>query len=375
MKSITLIVILSIFFTMVYTEPVNVEFRIITRNMTPDSSLYITGSHDLLGNWNPAIVPLRRWNDSLWTLELSFLFGDTIEYKFTQGSWATEPLNKNQIPYDNFCLTLTNDTTIMHQFSRWRSIESSVTGTLIIHEDITSEGLLPRNIRVWLPTDYYSSKRRRYPVLYLHDGQNLFDNRTSKYLSEWWVDESADSLIRTGLIEPIIIVGIDNTSQRTPEYSNSKTGTRYREFVINELKPFIDKNYRTKPGRKYTAVGGSSLGGLIAFIFVWNYDHLFSKAICMSPAFKIDEFDMVTSVQNYTGPKKDIQLYIDNGGIELEQQLQPGIDEMLETLNNHGYRQDSDYLWVKDTSAEHSEKAWSKRMPLALTFLFGKQSR
>jgi len=375
MKRLKLLLIFLSLLGFIQGQTAEVIFNVIAINSSPDLPLFISGNHKSLAKWNPASVALNPVNDSLWTIKLPFPVNTSIEYKFTRGSWDTEPVNESGDLFENFCLVVKSDTIVNYKFEYWdkkmNPAKSTITGTVIYYKTMKSHDLLPRDILVWLPPDYEKHKRRRYPVLYMHDGQNLFDSRTATFGNEWCIDEISDSLIRANRIEPLIIVGIDNTNKRTEEYSLTETGEHYQHFIVDELKPFIDKQYRTIPNRKHTFVGGSSLGGLITFILVWNYDHIFSKAICMSPAFKIDEFDMVTPIQNYTGPRKKIQIYFDNGGVDLEQQLQPGIDEMLEILNKIGYQPSLDYLWVKDISAEHSEKAWSKRLPSALLFLFG----
>jgi predicted alpha/beta superfamily hydrolase len=211
-------------------------------------------------------------------------------------------------------------------------------------------------------------------VLYLHDGQNVFDPATSSFGVDWRVDETADSLIRAGEIAPMIIVGIYNTTDRMEEYTPGEKGTAYMDLVVNTIKPLIDQHYRTKSGPKHTLTGGSSAGGIMAFMLAWEHPKVFSKAICMSPAFKVMHIDYVKDVLAYQGKKKDLFFYIDNGGIDLEEKLQPGIDDMLEALQQKGYREGKTYYWVHDPEAPHFESAWAKRMPLALKLMLGKSS-
>ena len=208
----------------------------------------------------------------------------------------------------------------------------------------------------------------------LQDGQNLFDPKTSSFGVDWQADENADSLIRDKIIVPIIIVGIYNTSDRSLEYTPTQKGIAYMKFVVNKLKPFIDKTFRTLPGRDFTSVGGSSYGGTISFMLVWYYSKIFSKAACFSPAFKTNRFDLTTVVKNYHGIKKDIELYIDIGGIGLEKKLQPGIDEMISSLKKKRYKLNEDYFWFKDSTARHFEADWAKRFwqPLEIFFNYNK---
>ena len=172
-------------------------------------------------------------------------------------------------------------------------------------------------------------------------------------------------------MEEIIIVGIYNTPDRRSEYSENDTGYAYMHFIIDSLKPFIDEYYRTLPDREHTAVGGSSMGGLISFVLAWEYSNLFSKAICMSPAFKYKRFDFVDNVNSYKGRKKKIRIYADNGGDEIDSLIQPGFDEMLLALKKQGFYVNEDLYWFKDEDARHNESAWANRIWRPLIFMFG----
>jgi len=352
----------------------SVTFLVKTANIDSIAQIFIAGNQVQLSNWNPGRTVLKKIATNQWSISINFIKETEIEYKFTRGSWVTEPVDEWGRPFKNFKLLIEADTTVIHEFQYWKNdtqpAKSTITGNLNYHRQMKAFGVAPRDIVVWLPPGYDIESDRRYPVLYMHDGQNIFDANTSSFGTEWRIEETADSLIRSGVIQPLIIVGIYNTKHRTPEYADTKLGKKYRQFVVRKLKPYIDKHYRTLPDRDHTAVGGSSMGGLVSFMLVWENDDVFSKAICMSPAFKIEELDYVTTVQNYKGPKKNIQIYIDNGGIELETQLQPGIDEMIAALKQKGYRQNIEYFWVKDKNARHFESDWGKRMPWVLIQFF-----
>ncbi|PTX15224.1 enterochelin esterase-like enzyme [Pontibacter mucosus] len=344
----------------------------------PDTAqVYITGNAPALGNWSPGKVQMERTGPDTWQKEIVLLEPMLLEYKYTLGSWEQEAADSTGSPLRNFTVKVESSLQVKNKVTNWRSgdskepVKGGVTGELVYHEKVGKSALIPpRDLVVWLPPNYEQDKKKHYPVLYLHDGQNLFDPNTSSFGVDWRVDETADSLIRNKTIEPIIIVGINNTPDRMQEYTPGEKGAAYMDYVVNTVKPFIDSTYRTRPGAKYTATGGSSAGGTIAFMLAWEHPEIFSKAICMSPAFKIQDIDYVDDVQAYKGKKKPVYFYIDNGGVELEEQLQPGIDEMLQTLKQKGYREGKDYTWVKDDKAKHFESAWGKRMPQALQLLF-----
>jgi predicted alpha/beta superfamily hydrolase len=207
----------------------------------------------------------------------------------------------------------------------------------------------------------------------MQDGQNIVDPATSSFGVDWQIDESLDSLIRAGKLAHMIVVGIYNTADRTYEYTPGEIGTAYMELVTKTIKPMIDKTYRTKPDRANTWVGGSSAGGIISFMLVWNYPTVFSKALCMSPAFKTPEgfgyqFDFVKVVKA-DKKRKNVVFYLDNGGVGLEAALQPGIDEMIQALREKGYVTGTDFVFKRDAAAFHNEAAWAERFPYAILWL------
>lgn len=363
-------------FTIAAQDSANVKIIVETNLQNDSSEVFITGNRTELGGWNPGKINFEKQNDSIWTRSFTFESGAVLEFKFTLGDWNTEALEKDGSVPGNHTFSVTNDTTLKYNIERWKdgtpSFTGQITGTVEYLDSLTFDFLLPRDVIVWLPPGYDENETKRYPVLYLHDGQNVIDPATSAFGTDWQIDEAADSLIRKNEIEPLIIVGIYNTRQRSREYTHTDTGSVYMRFIVEKLKPMIDEKYRTLPGREFTATGGSSAGGLISFMLLWEYSDVFSKAICMSPAFKINRIDYVSNVENYTGKRKDIQVYIDNGGVDLESRLQPGIDEMVKALERKGYKKNEDFFFVIDKDASHSENAWASRIPNALKLLFGK---
>lgn len=355
---------------------VSITFEVFTKDLNADEAVYITGNDNLLGNWQPEVVSLDEIVKSKWVKNFSFPRGKKLEFKFTRGSWIKEALNDDGTIPSNYSFIVWSDTTISLKINLWsdqieRKIEGQITGFVEYHRNFSGSGIKARDIVVWLPPEYSSESDRRYPVLYMHDGQNIVDPSTSSFQVDWQIDEAADSLIKQKLIEPLIIVGIYNTPQRNNEYSENDTGYAYMNFIVDSLKPFIDRNYRTKPDRQNTANGGGSLGGLISFILAWQYSEIFSKAFCFSPAFKIDRYNFVDNVLSYSGKKKEINLFICNGDDELDTRLQTGVDEMLNALTKNGYKERTDFYYVKAKSSQHGERDWSKNIPRALIYLFG----
>ena len=356
-------------------KPCRVTFIVESSELSDSAPVFITGNQKSLGNWNPAKVRLQPLGNHRFSRTFTFPPGTIIEYKFTKGGWDKEAVDENGGALQNFLIDVRQDTTLVHPICYWldgndRPVSGQITGRVDYFRNVAGKGIDPRDIVVWLPPDYETEPTRRYAVLYMHDGQNIIDPRTSAFGVDWRADETADSLIRSGKIAPFIVVGIYNTADRTAEYSPTRKGAAYSDFLIRTVKPMIDRKYRTLPDREHTTVAGSSMGGLISFMLVWEHPEVFSKAICMSPAFKFDRLDYVKTVQKSSDGKKPIRIYIDNGGIGLEERLQSGIDEMLTALNVKGYIQDRDYFWVKDSTSDHNESAWAKRLPKALIRMF-----
>jgi predicted alpha/beta superfamily hydrolase len=357
-----------------------VTFKVTTKTLPEGSKLFITGGDEQLGDWDAGAVPLDRQDDGSWTKTFSFAAGRQLEYKITRGTWETEAVEGDGAVPGNAVMTVRSNVTVSIVVANWRDIlhkdiprkvEGQVTGVVKYHRQMEGEGIKARDVIVWLPPSYEKSPDKRYPVLYMHDGQNVFDPMTSFLGVDWQVDENADRLIREGKMQEILIVGIYNTPDRGQDYSDSPKGHAYMKFIVGKLKPFIDKEYRTLPGREYAAVMGSSMGGLISFLLVWNYPQVFSQAACLSPAFVHRDINVVSLVEKHAGPSKNIRIYMDNGGVGLDEQLQPGCDAMLSALQAHGFRIGDNLEWYRDPEAEHNERAWSRRVWRPLLFLYG----
>lgn len=243
-----------------------------------------------------------------------------------------------------------------------------VIGNVEYHRRIYSRILdSNRDFFVWLPASYGENSSKNYPVLYMHDGQNLIDPKTSFAGKDWQVDETVTKLIREHRIKEIIVVGIHNSADRLEEYSDSERGKIYRKFLIEDLKPFIDSKYRTLTDNKNTAVMGSSMGGLASFLIAWNHPDVFSMAGCLSSSFYYNDDKVFKMLDEYTGPKKPVKFYIDHG----EDGLIRG-QKMLCKLTQMGYviGTDLDYFYAR--GAEHNETEWAKRLERPLLFFFGK---
>ena len=248
-----------------------------------------------------------------------------------------------------------------------RNGKLKIVGEVKYHKKFKSEILQnERDIIVWLPPAYEKELQRKFPVLYMHDGQNIMDPKTSFANMDWRADETATKLIFADKMEEIIIVGIYNTPDRLEEYSDSEKGNNYLKFIIEELIPFINSNYRTKREKDNTAIMGSSMGGLISFLAAWKFPNIFSKCACMSSSFYYDDEKAIKMVKNYNDEKKKFKVYIDHGedGLPRGQKMFCALSEKKFIIGT-----DIDYYYAP--GAEHTENAWAERLERPLLFLFG----
>lgn len=374
-----LFLLATVFCSLGSAEEIEVTFELHAPDLPKEATVYITGSTAALGNWNPGKVAMTSVGDQKWTHTISSMSSQTLEYKYTLGSWQREGADATGAPLPNLSLTVEKPVTQKDEILFWTegkkpTFQGQITGTVKYHRQVEGEGIVSRDLIVWLPPGYEESSAR-YPVLYMHDGQNIVDPKTSSFGVDWQLDETCTRLIEEKVIKPLIIVGIYNTPARSFEYLPGPIGKSYMEFVAKVVKPLIDSNYRTQPERETTFLGGSSAGGICAFMLAWEYPHLFSKAICMSPAFQYQRpdgtlaVDYVKNVKDSERPIEKLFFYIDNGGIGLEKNIQPGVDAMLEALQQKGFQENKDFVWHPAPEARHSEAAWAARFPKAIQLL------
>ena len=259
----------------------------------------------------------------------------------------------------------------------------TLTGNIQHHRNFRSKILgNRRDVLVYLPPGYRRLSQRRYPVLYLNDGQNVFDAATAFGGVEWGVDETAQLLIRERLIEPLIIVAVFNMgADRIHEYAPTRgvyeqtaerkkrsrgLARQYGDFLIKELKPYIDGKYRTNPAAEFTGLGGSSLGGLVTLAIGLLYPQVFTKLIVMSPSLWWDNFSIYRLVDSIRD-KPPIKIWLDTGTNE------PGWDQnrvLVSNLVEKGWRLSDDLYYLEAKGAEHNERAWGARVEAALRFVF-----
>ena len=249
------------------------------------------------------------------------------------------------------------------------------------HDAFHSEFLeRDRDVLVWLPPGYDTGPavlNRRYPVLYMHDGQNLFEPETAFQKGEHWrLGETAEALIEDGRIEPLIIVGIYNTgAHRKEEYTptrDAKLGggqaDDYGRMIVEELKPFVDRTYRTRPGPQDTGLGGSSLGGLVTLYLGFTHPHVFGRLAVLSPSVWWNWRSILKTVRQSRAKPKS-RVWVDMGTAEGKR----GLDDarlLKAALVGLGFVEGVDLHYAEFEGAAHTELAWAERVGPMLKWLF-----
>lgn len=268
-----------------------------------------------------------------------------------------------------------------------------VTGVLKRYEQFGSKYVAARNVDVWLPPGYERSKRKRYPVVYMHDGQMLFDSSTTWNHQEWGVDETMTRLIESGVIREAIIVGVWNTPRRVAEYmprkavasastkdlrgitsetSDTIVSDDYLKFLVLELKPFIDSRYRTMRDRANTFIMGSSMGGLISAYAISEYPRIFGGAACVSTHWPAGDGALIDYLKTHLPDPDTHKLYFDFGTATLDALYEPYQMRMDALMLAAGYTEGKNWVTRKFDGADHSEKSWSARVDIPLVFFLHK---
>ena len=229
-----------------------------------------------------------------------------------------------------------------------------------------------RRIWIYLPKDYEIS-HKKYEVMYLQDAQNLFDDATS-YAGEWQVDETLNKIFKkTG--KSLIVVGIDNGGEKRIEelspYKNAKygggNGDNYVKFIVETLKPFIDKNYRTKPQRKYTTIGGSSLGSLISVYAAVKYPETFGKVLAFSSAFWFNAKELNEFISSSKVNLKQQKYYFIQGKHE-DEDMEEQTNRVIENLKSKNVKPKNIFLKI-DEDGKHNEMYWRREFEGAVLWL------
>jgi predicted alpha/beta superfamily hydrolase len=353
-------------------ESILVRFEVnqVPQYYTPfNDDIYIAGSFN---SWSPNAQKLNKISNSLYRIDLDLASG-RHEYKFTRGSWSAGECNSDGSVMANRVLSLTSSQTVTARILNWDDFKGRHTASgnvHIIHSKFTYKQFsTTKRIWIYLPPDYYTSSKN-YSVLYMSDAQNLYDDYFS-FAGEWGVDEAMQTFYQLNK-KTSIIVGLETTTERMSEltpYPNPQygggLGDRYVDFLINDLKPYIDQNFRTLPQREFTGIAGSSLGGLMSFYAGIKNQLTFSRIGVFSPSFWFN--DRIYSILTDSHIKfDDTRIYFVCGGSESSSMV-PDMTSMVNLARLVGYRNVNS---VVKSDGQHSEWFWRREFPASYEWLF-----
>lgn len=368
-------------------QPVEVQILVEAPQVAPEEYLYLASN---LNGWNPRgrRYCLRRLSESRFFLTLQVRPGSEIAFKLTRGSWDRVETAAEGEPLPDRRIRVEGPRALELQVAAWRDARPRETKPSTICGDVRSLGELPipqlqrsREVVVYLPPGYDREVQRHYPVMYLWDGQNLFNDATS-YCGEWHVDEICDALIRQGDIPPLIVVGIyngqeDRLDEQSPwpcPFQDVKgEGQRFTEWVATDLKAFMDQRFRTLKGPEHTGIGGSSMGGLTTMYAAYRFPEVFGRVMAMSSAFWFANKRIFSYVRERQKPEGS-RIYLDcgyqEGAYRERKRMVRQSLEMRQILRSQGFQEGHDLRWVGDPAGKHSEADWTRRLPDALRFLW-----
>lgn len=354
---------------------------------TPDGATLTLASS--LNDWNPTApgFAFTAEADGTHTLTLELRAGTSFEFKLTRGEWDSVERTADGREKKNRTLDVTGDARVELRVERWldspgavASQPSTMSGTVERLERVRSPQLRnTRDLLVYLPPSYRTSEAR-YPVLYMLDGQNVFDVKTSSVAQEWRADETAEALAARGL-EVIIVAIPHGGAERAHEYVAFPTsfndykpkGEKHAAFVASTVKALIDRRYRTLPDAEHTGIAGSSFGGVASLYTALRHPEVFGFVGSFSPALWVADQSLFRFAQEHPAPRT-LRAYLDMGdreGIGPAEKLYA--IELTEEMADLLHQQGAEVRFVRAENGWHNEDAWAQRFPAVLEwFLTGR---
>lgn len=360
---------------------------------TPE--VYLASNLPEFGPWAPDGIVMEG-DDTRRSVEVIVPRGTRVEYKFTLGSWDREALGPSGTVMPNFVLEVLDDTTVSHDIVDFRKdaseymadvAGSGVLGTLVYWPDVASDHLEPtRHVEVWLPPGYDDEPERHYPVVYMSDGQNLFDPRIANTGTDWGVDEAMVAGVEAGAFPPAVVVGVWSSDRRVEEYSPWHEADRYARFLIDELMPRVAAEYRVRTGPEHTFHMGSSMGGLLSWYLVSRHPDHFSACGCLSTHFilspavehsirggdpgRADTVPFIVGeIEEGAAPPQDTRYFFDHGTEGLDARYGPVHARVEKWLREQGLEEGREYAMKVYEGADHNEASWRSRVGDQLRWL------
>lgn len=368
MNKVPFVILLILSAPLMAQYTVRMEIRSLPGYHPSGSDIYLAGSFN---GWNPQDEKYKFRKDSAGSYYFELQLAEGLyEYKITRGGWDKAESKKDGAGTGNRTLQMPADPVVVLTIEEWAdrfppaSAVSTAAENVCILDTAFLIPQLKRTRRVWiyLPASYCDGSAKKYPVLYMHDGQNVFDNATS-YSGEWGVDEFLDSTA----LKQCIVVAVDHGGhKRLNEYNpydndrfGKGEGDGYVDFLVKTLKPFMDKRYRTQKDKKNTWIAGSSMGGLISLYAVLKYPEVFGGAGVFSPAFWISGTKIFDDIRT-RGKKVNARIYFYGG----KQEGESMVPDMLKAFDAMSAVSPSVMITVIRDEGRHHEPAWRKEFPL-----------
>lgn len=358
-----------------------IRFQIVPPIAHCDEPILITGNLPVLGDWDPGRALPLRWQPPYHVGEAAIETGTHFEYKILRGSWENEAVDAYGNVPGNESHEVWLDATLHHTVADWKD---RYRGRLT-HERIFSRSLAGhRDLLIWLPQSYATHPCRRFPVLILHDGANVFDPRTSPLSGvDWAADEWVSVLADEGVMPEAIVVGIchpegfseENETLRDFDLSPELGGAAYAQFVADELPAFLDTHYRTQAKPTSRILGGSSLGGLITLYIAIHHPGVFGRYLCLSPLLEDlssrppTDAGILRTLEMTPFSATGVRLSIDHGDTGRDANTVPYLELLKKRLLAQGWREGRHFILREIPGGQHDELSWRLRLGDALRFL------
>lgn len=359
----------------------NIRFQILPPIAHPDEPVFVSGSLPSLGNWELGKSLRLEWRPPYHVGEVEADTGAGFEYKIHRGTWEQEAVDaRGEVP-GNYAHSVWLNATVHHTVADWKD---RYRGRLT-HERIHSRVLAGwRDVLIWLPHNYSTEPTRRFPLIILHDGANIFDPLTSPISGvDWAADEWINHLSEQGVMPEAIVVGVchpegfseENESLRDYDLSPQLGGAAYAQFVTTDLVAHMDTHYRTLAQPASRILGGASLGGLLSFYIALHHPGIFGKFLCLSTAFE----DISQSLPTQSGEllalaaapalPADVRTYFAHGTRGLDECYEPYHAELAALLREKGWKAGQQFEIACVRGAGHDELAWRQQFGDALRWL------
>ncbi|MBU6181358.1 MAG: hypothetical protein KGR46_00905 [Verrucomicrobia bacterium] len=359
-----------------------IRFRVVPPIDRPHEPVFLTGGIGALGNWDPARALKLEWHPPHHTGSIEADTGVHFEYKVTRGNWESEAVDAwGHVPH-NARHEVWLDATLSRTVADWKDRYSG----RLTHDRVHSRILAgERELTVWLPPSYGRGEGKRFPLVLLYDGANVFDPATSAVSNvDWAADEWVDLMSREGVMPEAVVVGVchpegfseDNATMRDFDLSPELGGAAFAQFVVSELLPYLDQHYRTDARAEARMLGGAGLGALNAFHVALRHPGFFGKFACLSTSFEDvsqslpDQSALLRALEAEPALDAGARMYFDHGDQGLDE-CYAGYHALLAgLLREKGWKEGAEFTVRSVPGGAHTELSWRARFGDALRFLF-----